>query len=84
MREKCCSLIWLILIFSYDIGQYDNGQGRSISLHQKAFLVELLSWRQNKRNGRSKGERGGEKDTLARKSRDSGKRPLIFHGLVRL
>ena len=64
MREKCCSLIWLILklklIFSYDIGQYDNGQGRSISLHQKAFLVELLSWRESKRNGRSKGDRGEE------------------------
>ena len=48
------------------------------------FLVELLSWRESKRNGRSKGERGGGEETLARKSCDSGKRPLIFHGLVHL
>ena len=27
---------------------------------------------------------GGGEETLARKSRDSGKRPLIFHGLVHL
>ena len=27
---------------------------------------------------------GGGAETLARKSRDSGKRPLIFHGLVHL
>ena len=25
---------------------------------------------------------GGGEETLVRKSRDSGKRPLIFHGLV--
>ena len=47
-----------------------------VSLHQKMFLVELLSWRQNKRNGRSKGERGGGEETLARKPRDSRKTPL--------
>ena len=28
------------------------------------------------------GRAGGREETLARKSRDSGKRPLIFHGLV--
>ena len=27
---------------------------------------------------------GGGEETLARKSRDSGKRPLIFHGSVHL
>ena len=49
------------------------------------FLVELLSWRESKRNGRSKGERErgwGEGGNACRKSCDSGKRPLIFHGLV--
>ena len=50
-----------------------------VSLHQKVFLVELLSWRQSKRNGRLKGERGGGEETLARKPRDSGKHLLIFH-----
>ena len=53
-------ILKLKLIFSYDIGQYDNGQGRSISLHQKAFLVELLSRRERNRNGRSEGNRGEE------------------------
>ena len=30
------------------------------------------------------GRAGGREETLARKSRDSGKRLLIFHGLVHL
>ena len=37
------------------------------------------------RKRKKKGRRGrGEEETLARKPHDSGKRPLIFHGSVRL
>ena len=38
--------------------------------------------REPKKNGRGRGR--GEEETLARKPHDSGKRPLIFHGLVHL
>ena len=51
---------------------------------QQAFSVELQRESQSgsKKNGRGRGR--GEEETLARKPHDSGKRPLIFHGMVHL
>ena len=37
-----------------------------------------------KKNGRGRGRGMGEEETLASNPRDSGKRPLIFHGSVHL
>ena len=41
-------------------------------------MAQKLEWEQKKRGGKE------EEETLARKPHDSGKHPLIFHGLVHL
>ena len=40
--------------------------------------------KKKKKNGRGRGRGMGEEETLASNPRDSGKRPLIFHGSVHL
>ena len=47
-------------------------------------IARTLERKQKKKNGRGRGRGMGEEETLASNPRDSGKRPLIFHGSVHL
>ena len=47
-------------------------------------IARTLERKQKKKNGRGRRRGMGEEETLASNPRDSGKRPLIFHGLVHL
>ena len=62
----------------------DSIKGMS-SLHSKRFQSSYCAKvraEAKKKGGRGRGR--GEEETLARKPHDSEKRPLIFHGSVRL
>ena len=47
-------------------------------------IARTLERKQKKKNARGRGRGMGEEETLASNPRDSGKRPLIFHGSVHL
>ena len=60
----------------------EHSNNAETSLRSKRFQSSYCAKVRAEKGGRGRGR--GEEETLARKPHDSEKRPLIFHGSVRL